>query len=103
MKKTLIAGLVALSTGLFALAPVHAATDEHREAMKEKWQKMTPEEKAAAKEKMKARYDAMPPEQQAAAKKRFAERHPMAAENAQANAATPAPANAPAVAPAPVK
>ena len=95
MKKTLIAALVALSTGLFASAPVHAATEEHREAMKEKWQNMTPGEKAAAKEKMRARYDAMPPEQQAAAKKRFAERHPMAAEKAQAKAATPAPAVAP--------
>ncbi|MBC7734928.1 MAG: DUF3106 domain-containing protein [Bacteriovorax sp.] len=95
MKKALIAALVALSTGLFALAPVHAATEEHREAMKEKWQNMTPAEKSAAKEKMRARYDAMPPEQQAAAKKRFAERHPMAAEKAQAKAATPVPAVAP--------
>jgi len=95
MKKTLIAALVALSTGLFASAPVHAATEEHREAMKEKWQNMTPGERAAAKEKMRASYDAMPPEQQAAAKKRFAERHPMAAEKAQAKAATPAPAVAP--------
>jgi hypothetical protein len=92
MKKTLIAALVALSTGLFALAPVHAATDAKREAMKEKWQKMTPEEKAATKEKMKAKYDAMTPEQQAAVKKRFGERHPKAADKAEAQkAAEPAP------------
>ena len=103
MKKTLIAALVALSTGLLALAPVHAATDEQREAMKEKWQKMTPQEKAAAKEKMKAKYEAMTPEQQAAAKKRFAGQHPMAAEKAEAKTTTPAPAPALVPAPAPAK
>lgn len=91
MKKTLLAALVALSTGLFALAPVHAATDAQREAVKEKWQKMTPEEKAAAKEKAKAKYDAMTPEQQTAAKKRFSDRHPKAAEKAEAKKLEAAP------------
>lgn len=90
MKKTLIAALVALSTGLFALAPVHAASDAQKEAVKEKWQKMTPEEKAAAKEKMKAKYDAMTPEQQAAAKKKFADKHPKAAADAAAKKAAEA-------------
>lgn len=82
MKKTLLAALVALSTGLLVVAPAHAATDAQREAAKEKWQKMTPEEQAEAKGKMKAKYDAMTPEQQAAAKKKFAGKHPKAAEEA---------------------
>ena len=106
MKKTLIAALAALSTGLFALFPVHAATEAQREAMKEKWQKMTPEEKAVTKEKLKARYDAMTPEQHAGVKNRFAQRPSMAAGRGEAKPAvapTPAPVPAPAPAPAPAQ
>ena len=90
MKKTLFAALLALSTGLLVVAPVHAATDAQKEAMREKWQKMTPEEKAEAKGKMKAKYDAMTPEQQAAAKKKFADKHPKAAADAAAKKAAEA-------------
>lgn len=84
MKKTLLATLVAIASGLFAVAPVHAAGDAQKEAAKAKWEKMTPEEKAAAKTKVKARYDAMTPEEQAAAKKKFLENHPRAARKAEA-------------------
>ncbi len=86
--------LLALAAGL-AVAPLAraAATDEQRAAMKQKWDSMTPEQKAAAKEKAKAKWESMTPEEQAAAKKRFAERHPRAAarmaEKAHAGASAP--------------
>jgi predicted Fe-S protein YdhL (DUF1289 family) len=79
-----------VTTALLALASgfSHAAPDaERRAAAKEKWESMTPEQKAAAKEKMKERWDSMTPEQQAAAKKRMAERHPRAAGRHADNAA----------------
>ena len=43
--------------------------------MKERWAKMTPEQKEAA----KARWESKTPEEKEAAKKRFAERNPEAA------------------------
>lgn len=80
----LATALIVAATGLATLAPVaHAQPNEQRrEAAKERWEKMTPEQRAAAKEKMKERWENMTPEQQAAAKKRFAERHPEAAAKA---------------------
>jgi hypothetical protein len=93
MNKTLTALLAAVVAGLAFTAPVHAASDARREAIKERFQNMTPEEKAAAKEKARAKWDAMTPEQQAAAKKRFAEKHPDAAKAAEERKAQPAPAN----------
>ncbi|MFN7725303.1 MAG: DUF3106 domain-containing protein [Rubrivivax sp.] len=88
MRTTLIvtAALLALAGPL-----AHASPDaDRRAAAKEKWDKMTPEQKAAAKEKMKERWDNMTPEQQAAAKKRMAERHPRAAERRAEGAASAA-------------
>jgi len=75
-KPALLATLIALSTS-FALAPVARAeaTDDQRAAMKQKWESMTPEERAAAKEKMKAKWESMTPEE----KKDFAQKHPQAA------------------------
>lgn len=91
MNRTLTTLIAAATLGLTALAPAHAMSQgEKREAMREKFQNMTPEEKAAAKEKAKAKWDAMTPEQQAAAKKRFAEKHPKAAEKAKEKAASAA-------------
>lgn len=46
-----------------------------RHEMREKWEKMNPEERAAARAKMKERFDALPPEKQAAIKARRAEHH----------------------------
>ncbi len=88
MKKTLLAAVAAVATGLVALAPVHAATDTQKKAAVEKWQAKTPEEKAAAEEKAKAKYDAMTPEQ----KKEFAAKHPRVAAKMDANQAASAPA-----------
>lgn len=79
MKKTATAFLFALAAGLAFTPLARAAGDEQRAAMKDKWESMTPEQKAAAKEKAKAKWDAKTPEEQAAAKKRFAENHPRAA------------------------
>ncbi len=80
MKKSVSALLLTLAAGL-AFAPLaRAASEEQRAAaLKERWDAMTPEQKAAAKEKARARWESMTPEEQAAAKKRFAERHPRAA------------------------
>ena len=93
MNKPLIAALIAAAATV-ALGPVaHAATDVQRAAAKQKFESMTPEEKAAAKEKMKAKWDAMTPEQQAEAKKHFAARHPgAAARMAEKQTETQAPA-----------
>jgi Protein of unknown function (DUF3106) len=78
--------VVALSIAGTAFAQPTAA--EKREAVREKVQNMTPEEKAAAKEKARAKWESMTPEEQAAAKKRFAERHPKAAERMKDKAAS---------------
>ena len=93
MNKTLLAAIIAMATGLVAVAPAHATemTDAQKQAATEKWQNMTPDERAAAKAKAKARYDAMTPEQQAAAKKKFAENHPEAAAKMAAKQAASAP------------
>jgi hypothetical protein len=87
---TLFAALLVAgaSSTAFAQAASAPAAPGKREAMREKMQNMTPEEKAAAREKAKAKWDSMTPEEQAAAKKRFAERHPKAAQRAQEKAAS---------------
>lgn len=78
--KRLATVLVVVATGLAAVAPVHASPDEQRrEAAKERWERMTPEQREAAKAKARERWNDMTPEEQAAAKKRMAERHPDAA------------------------
>lgn len=91
MKKTLIALLAATFATLGLIGGAHAATDEQKAAAKQKWESMSPDEKAAAKEKAKAKWDSMSPEEQAAAKKKFAEKHPRAAKKAaEKQEATPA-------------
>jgi len=100
MPRTLAVLLTALSTALpfAALAQAMTPAEQQRhDAARAKWQSMTPEEQAAAKEKAKAHWDAKTPEEQEAAKKRFAERHPNA--GGRRGGATPSPA---APAPAPV-
>jgi Protein of unknown function (DUF3106) len=100
--------LVLLTTALTALplaAAAQAATpaeQQRHDAAKAKWQSMTPEQQAAAKEKAKAKWDAKTPEEQAAAKERFSERHPGAA-GRRAGATPPAAPAAPAASAAPVK
>jgi hypothetical protein len=84
---TLLAAVLVAGSASAAFAQTTATPAERREAVREKLQNMTPEEKAAAKEKARAKWDAMTPEQQAAAKKRFAEKHPKAAEKAKAASA----------------
>jgi len=80
MNKPLVAAaLLALAANLMLTPAARAAGDDQRAAMKQKWESMTPEEKAAAKEKAKAKWESMTPEQQEAAKKRFAEKRPRAA------------------------
>jgi hypothetical protein len=86
--RPLLAALVITLAGGAAFA--QPASTDRREAVREKLQNMTPEERAAAKEKARAKWEAMTPEQQAAAKKRFAERHPKAAKRAQDKAASAA-------------
>ena len=76
MSRPILAVLLAAFAAA-AFVPAHAApTDEQKAAAKQKWESMTPEEKAAAKDQAKAKWDAMAPEQHAAAKKRFAKEHP---------------------------
>jgi hypothetical protein len=79
--------LAAIALALAGHAAHAQSPAEQREAVRERIQNMTPEEKTAAKEKARARWEAMTPEEQAAAKKRFAERHPKAAERAKDKAA----------------
>ena len=50
--------LVAAATA-FTLPARAAATEEQRAAMKQKWESMTPEQKAAARERIKERWDSM--------------------------------------------
>jgi hypothetical protein len=103
MPRTLVALLTALWTALPLVALAQQATpaeQERRDAAKAKWQSMTPEQQAAAKERAKAHWDAKTPEEQEAAKKRFHERHPNAGRRSGAAAAAPTPA-APAAASAP--
>ena len=107
MPRTLAVLLTALSTALpfAALAQAMTPAEQQRhDAARAKWQSMTPEEQAAAKEKAKAHWDAKTPEEQEAAKKRFAERHPNAG-GRRGGAAPPAtaPAPAPVAASAPTK
>lgn len=85
---TLLAALIVAGTSTAAFAQAASSPATKREAVREKMQNMTPEEKAAAKEKAKAKWDSMTPEEQAAAKKRFAEKHPKAAQRAQEKAAS---------------
>lgn len=86
MKKFVVATLVALAAGAFAAPFAMAATDAQKDAAKEKWQSLTPEQQAEKKAQAKAKWDSMTPEQQAEAKKRMAERHPQAAAKASAAA-----------------
>lgn len=81
MSKLLTAAFIGALVSAIVVPAVHAAepSAEQRAAMKQKWDSMSPEEKAAARERMKQKWDSMSPEEQAAAKKRFAERHPRAA------------------------
>jgi predicted Fe-S protein YdhL (DUF1289 family) len=72
MSKPVLAALLAAFAAV-AFVPAHAAPDaERKAAAKEKWDSMTPEEKAAAKDKAKAKWDAMSPEE----KKAFLKEHP---------------------------
>ena len=86
------AGLMALPLVGAAQTTPTAAEQQRRDAAVARWNSMTPEEQAAAKEKARAKWDAKTPEEQAAAKKRFAERHPAAA--ARRAEAPPPPASA---------
>jgi len=92
MKKLIMATLVAATTlgaGLTLVSTAHAATDEQKAAAKQKWESMTPEEKAAAKEQAKAKWDSMTPEEQAAAKKKHPRAAKMAEKKKEEAAATP--------------
>lgn len=70
--------VAAVCAALTVGAAAQPATAEHRAAAKQRWESMTPEQKAAVKEKAKTKWEAMTPEEQAAAKKRFSEKHPRA-------------------------
>lgn len=82
--------IAAVAAGLAIGAVAQTAAPEKRAAARQKWESMTPEQKAEAKQKMKARWESMTPEQQAAAKKRFGERHPPAAAKLTEKEAAPA-------------
>ena len=106
MPRILAVLLTVLSTALPLAALAQAMTpaeQQRHDAARAKWQSMTPEEQAAAKEKAKAHWDAKTPEEQEAAKKRFAERHPNAGGRRGGGAPQPAPAPAPVAASAPTK
>lgn len=96
MTRTLLSRAVAvmlLAAGAVTVA-MAAQPVPDREAMRERLQSMTPEQRAAAKEKMRERWASMTPAQQEAAKKRFAERHPDAGQRLQQRQRAPAPAAA---------
>jgi len=106
MPRILAVLLTVLSTALPVAALAQAMTpaeQQRHDAARAKWQSMTPEEQAAAKEKAKAHWDAKTPEEQEAAKKRFAERHPNAGGRRGGAAPPAAPAPAPVAASAPTK
>lgn len=101
MRLQVAATLLALACGPLAAVPASAPTDAKREAARERWNQMTPEEQAAAKAKARSKWESMTPEEQAAAKKRFAEKHPQAARRMEGKTSAPPPAPAtPASAPA---
>lgn len=82
---------------LSAAAASGLAQDQpNREAMRERMQNMTPEQKAALKEKLREKWASMTPEEREAARQRMAERRPDAAkrlpERPGATASSPAPA-----------
>lgn len=79
MKKSLIATLAAVIASLGFAAGAQTATPDQKAANKARWDAMTPEQKAEARQKAKAKWDTMTPDEQAAAKKRFHEKHPHAA------------------------
>lgn len=88
----LAAALMASLAGLAHAQP----SPQAKEAMRERVQQMTPEERAAAKEKMRQRWESMTPEEREAAKKRFAERHPDGVKRMHQRGAGPAAPAAPA-------
>lgn len=93
----------ALTVLLLAVGAATVATAAQpvpdQEAMRERLQSMTPEQRAAAKEKMRQRWESMTPEQREAAKKRFAERHPDGGARLKQRHGTAAPAPAASTAP----
>ncbi|MGC4075579.1 MAG: DUF3106 domain-containing protein [Rubrivivax sp.] len=74
MNKFVPALALAVAATLSASAFAQSANPDRREAMKQKWESMTPEQQAQAREKMRQRWESMTPEQREAAKKRLAER-----------------------------
>lgn len=84
----------ALITALLLAAAVaggvaHAQPD--REALRERMQNMTPEQKAAMKEKLREKWASMTPEEREAARQRMAERRPDAAKRLPERPAAKAP------------
>ena len=65
---------LAAAASLSVPALAQPAGGERREAMKERWESMSPEQQAQAREKLRDRWPQMSPEERAAAKKRLAER-----------------------------
>lgn len=86
MNKLLPALIVALAASLSTGAFAQSAGSERREAMKEKWESMTPEQQAQARDKMRQRWQQMTPEEREAAKKRLAGRRGAKADAAPAAA-----------------
>jgi hypothetical protein len=93
--RTLVIVAAALTAALSGLAQAQPSP-QAKEAMRERVQQMTPEERAAMKEKMRQRWESMTPEEREAAKKRFAERHPDGVKRGPQRGAGPAAPAAPA-------
>ncbi|MBK1614038.1 hypothetical protein CKO44_11225 [Rubrivivax gelatinosus] len=74
MHKFTPALLLAVAATAASAAFAQGATPERREALKEKWESMTPEQQAQAREKLRQRWQQMTPEEREAAKKRMGER-----------------------------
>ncbi|MCK7498982.1 MAG: hypothetical protein MZW92_57040 [Comamonadaceae bacterium] len=72
--KSLIPALLLAATAALPLAAgaqgAQGIDPERREALREKWQSMTPEQRAAAREKIRERRESKTPEQREAAKDR---------------------------------
>ncbi|MCP5272007.1 MAG: DUF3106 domain-containing protein [Burkholderiaceae bacterium] len=94
MTRSTSALITALVLAVAAVGAAQAQPD--REALRERMQNMTPEQKAAMKEKLREKWASMTPEEREAARQRMAERRPDAAkrlpERPGAKAPSPAPA-----------
>ncbi|RVT50207.1 DUF3106 domain-containing protein [Rubrivivax albus] len=94
MTRSTIALFAALLLSAAAASGLAQAQPD-REALRERMQNMTPEQKAAMKEKLREKWASMTPEDREAARQRMAERRPDAAKRLSERPSVKAPSPGP--------